>query len=71
MAKNKPNSHNLKSTEANKKIEPEIIQTPVEQSIIAKYTFGIFALCLILTGFFIFKDYLLGIAVYQFKDDAV
>ena len=68
MAKNKPNSHNLKSTEANKKIEPEIIQTPVEQSIIAKYTFGIFALCLILTGFFIFKDYLLGIAVYQFKD---
>ena len=51
MAKNKPNFQNLKPTEANKKIEPEIIQTPVRRSIIAKYTFGIFALCLILTVF--------------------
>jgi len=68
MAKNKPNFQNLKITEANKKIEPEIIQTPVGRSIIAKYTFGIFALCLILTGFFIFKDYLLGNAIYLFKD---
>ena len=68
MAKNKPNFQNSKPTEANKKIEPEIIQTPVRRSIIAKYTFGIFALCLILTGFFIFKDYLLGNAIYLFKD---
>jgi len=68
MAKNKPNFQNLKITEANKKIEPEIIQTSVGRNIIAKYTFGIFALCLILTGFFIFKDYLLGNAIYLFKD---
>jgi uncharacterized membrane protein YfhO len=71
MAKNKQNPQNQKQTESIKsikKIEPEIIQQPVGQSIIAKYTFAIFALCLILTGFFIFKDYLLGKAIYLFKD---
>ncbi len=68
MAKNKPNPQNPKQTDSIKIVEPEIIQQPVGQSIIAKYTFGIFALCLILTGFFIFKDYLLGKAAYQFKD---
>jgi uncharacterized membrane protein YfhO len=68
MAKNKQNPQNQKQTESIKKVEPEIIQQPVGQSIIAKYTFTIFALCLILTGFFIFKDYLLGKAIYLFKD---
>jgi uncharacterized membrane protein YfhO len=71
MAKNKQNPQNQKQPESIKsikKIEPEIIQQPVGQSIIAKYTFAIFALCLILTGFFIFKDYLLGKAIYFFKD---
>lgn len=68
MAKNKQNSSSIKQTESTKKVETEIIQKPVGQSIIAKYTFGIFTLCLILTGFFIFKDYLLGKAIYLFKD---
>jgi uncharacterized membrane protein YfhO len=68
MAKNKQNPQNQKQTESIKKVESEIIQQPVGQSIIAKYTFAIFALCLILTGFFIFKDYLLGKAIYLFKD---
>jgi hypothetical protein len=68
MAKNKQNSQNQKQTESIKKVETEIIQKPVGQSIIAKYTFQIFALCLLLTGFFIFKDYLLGKAIYLFKD---
>jgi uncharacterized membrane protein YfhO len=68
MAKNKQNPQNHKLTESIKKVEPEIIQQPVGQSIIEKYTFAIFALCLLLTGFFIFKDYLLGKAIYLFKD---
>lgn len=68
MAKNKQNSQSIKQTESTKKVETEITQKPVGQSIIAKYTFQIFTLCLILTGFFIFKDYLLGKAAYQFKD---
>jgi uncharacterized membrane protein YfhO len=68
MAKNKQNSQSIKQTESIKKIEPENIQKPVGQSIIAKYTFEVFVLCLILTGFFIFKDYLFGKAIYFFKD---
>ena len=68
MAKNRQIPQSIKQTESTKKVEPEIIQNPVGESIIAKYTFGIFAFCLILTGFFIFKDYLLGKAIYLFKD---
>jgi uncharacterized membrane protein YfhO len=68
MAKNKQNFQSIKQTIPTQKVESEIIQKPVGQSIIAKYAFGIFALCLVLTGFFIFKDSLLGKAIYFFKD---
>lgn len=68
MPKNKQNYQHLKQIEASNKVESEIIQKPVGQSIIAKYTVGIFAVCLIMTGFFIFKDYLSGKAIYLFKD---
>ena len=68
MAKNRQIPQSIKQTEPTKKVETEIIQKPVGQSIIVKYTFQIFTLCLMLTGFFIFKDYLLGKAIYLFKD---
>lgn len=68
MAKNKQNPQGIKQTESTKKVEIQITEKPVSQSIIAKYTSVIFAFCLFMTGFFIFKDYLLGKAIYLFKD---
>ena len=71
MAKNKTKSTQQVPQKQNVIIEnvaapssPKIIS----ESIITKYAFPIFLSAMTLTGFFIFKDYLLGKAAYQFKD---
>lgn len=68
MAKNKPNLQSIKQINSIKKIESEITQKLISERIIFEYSFGMFSLCLFLTGFCIFKDYLLGNAIYLFKD---
>lgn len=69
MAKNKQRIQyeNIDNQSVKNTAIPELIHSSRE-SIISKYTFSIFLSVLILTGFFIFKDYLLGKAAYQFKD---
>jgi Bacterial membrane protein YfhO len=71
MAKNK--TKNPQQVPQKQNIGTESVATPTiskiaSESIITKYAFSIFLMAMVLTGFFIFKDYLLGKAAYQFKD---
>jgi uncharacterized membrane protein YfhO len=71
MAKNKTKISPQVPQKQNVVTEP--VATPTiskiaSESIITKYTFSIFLSALVLTGFFIFKDYLLGKYIYLFKD---
>jgi uncharacterized membrane protein YfhO len=71
MAKNK--TKNFPQVPQKQNVVTEPVTTPISsqiasESIVTKYAFPIFLSALVLTGFFIFKDYLLGKAIYLFKD---
>ena len=70
MAKNK--TRNPQQNLQKQKNVSEIFVTPssklTSESIVTKYAFSIFLTAMLMTGFFVFKDYLLGKASYQFKD---
>ena len=71
MAKNK--IKNIQQVPQKQNVIIENVTAPsspkiISESIITKYAFPIFLLAMALTGFFIFKDYLLGKAIYLFKD---
>lgn len=71
MAKNKVKNQNLpiqNNIVTNQNSTHQNSSEVVSESIISKFTFTILIAVLIITGFFIFKDYLLGKASYQFKD---
>lgn len=71
MAKNK--TKNLQQVPPQQTVIIESVATSTtstiaRESIISKYAFSIFLTATLMTGFFIFKDYLLGKAIYLFKD---
>lgn len=71
MAKNK--TKNFQQIPQKQNIVTESMATPItskisDESIITKYAFLIFLTAMLITGFFIFRDYLLGKAIYLFKD---
>ncbi len=71
MAKNKAQKPQQVAQKQN--IIIETVSTPpiskiASESFITKYAFSVFLTAMVLTGFFIFKDYLLGKAIYLFKD---
>ena len=71
MAKNKtkyPQQVSQKQHVVSDFVATPTISKIASDSIVTKYAFSIFLNSMVLTGFFIFKDYLLGKAIYLFKD---